>query len=163
MSCEVCGSDLHVGLADWCSTRALLSEAVCGPCCTQCAEKQREAHALHVVNKLVTPEVQYESWQEFAKLVYVVQDSYCACVAEATRLAVEQQQFSLVLDRVYGFMPELTLLQARCPGIILWLTNRQGVLWCKMVAHLLYTRVARAAAIFNDVAATLAEGDDAWG
>jgi hypothetical protein len=29
--------------------------------------------------------------------VYAVQDSYCTCVAQAVLLAVEQQQFSLVL------------------------------------------------------------------
>jgi hypothetical protein len=72
----------------------------------------------------------------------------------------EQQQFSLVLGRVYGFLPELPHLQARGPGINLRLTKNKGVFWCQMVAHLLPTRVARAAAIFNDVAATLAQGDD---
>jgi len=61
----------------------------------------------------------------------------------------EQQQFSLVLGRVYGFLPELPHLQARGPGINLRLTKNKGVFWCKMVAHLLHTRVARAAAIFN--------------
>lgn len=39
-----------------------------------------EARALHVCNELVTPEVHYESWREFAELVYAVQDRYCACV-----------------------------------------------------------------------------------
>jgi hypothetical protein len=29
-----------------------------------------------------------------------------------------------------------------------------------MVAHLVYTRVARTAFIFNDIVATLADGDD---
>ena len=154
MLCEACGSDLHV------AGTSLLSESMCRLCSRQQTEKQRGTRALHVVNELVTPDVEYESWKEFAGLVYAVQDSYCECVAQATMLAVAQQQFSLVLGRVYGFSPELTHLQERGPGIILRLTKSQGVFWCKMVAHLLYTRVARAAAIFNDVAATLAAGDD---
>lgn len=143
MLCESCGSDLHV------AATSLLSESMCRLCSRQQTEKQRGTRALHVVNELVTPDVEYESWKEFAGLVYAVQDSYCECVAQATMLAVAQQQFSLVLGRVYGFSPELTHLQERGPGIILRLTKSQGVFWCKMVAHLLYTRVARAAAIFN--------------
>jgi hypothetical protein len=159
MSCQVCGSELHVGSAASCITRMLLSESsntVCRLCSRQQTEKQGEAHALHVVNELVTPDVEYESWQEFAEFVYAVQDSYCTCVAQAVLLAVEQQQFLLVLGQVYGFLPELPHLQARGPGIILRLTKNKGNFWCQMVAHLLHARVTRAAAIFNDVTATLA-------
>ena len=120
MLCEACGSDLHV------AGTSLLSESMCRLCSRQQTEKQRGTRALHVVNELVTPDVEYESWKEFAGLVYAVQDSYCECVAQATMLAVAQQQFSLVLGRVYGFSPELSHLQERGPGIILRLTKSQG-------------------------------------
>jgi len=122
MLCEACGSDLHV------AGTSLLSESMCRLCSRQQTEKQRGTRALHVVNELVTPDVEYESWKEFAGLVYAVQDSYCECVAQATMLAVAQQQFSLVLGRVYGFSPELTHLQERGPGIILRLTKNKQLL-----------------------------------
>ena len=58
MLCESCGSDLHV------AATSLLSESMCRLCSRQQTEKQGEAHALHVVHELVTPDVEYESWKD---------------------------------------------------------------------------------------------------
>ena len=33
---------------------------------------------IHLVNELVTPEVEYRTWKEFVDLVYLVQDEFCA-------------------------------------------------------------------------------------
>ena len=55
MSCEVCGSDFHVGAAGI----SYLSKSMCRLCSGQQTEKQRGTRALHVVNELVTPDVEY--------------------------------------------------------------------------------------------------------
>jgi hypothetical protein len=112
------------------------------------------------MNELVTPEVKYDSWKEFAELVYAVQDCYCACLLTAVHKALQRDNLSVVLGRVYGFPLELEHLRDNGPMIIQQLTKNQGVFWCQMVAHLVYTRVRRAAAIFNDVVAALNDGDD---
>ena len=149
-------------------TRLLLADNTAAVLCVACRNKKTEAralaekpaYALHIMNELVTPEVEYSSWKEFAELVYTVQDKYCACLVHSMHTALERQQVSLVLGRVYGFPLELHELRERGPGILLLLTKLKGVFWCQMVAHLIYTRVRRAAAIFNDVLATIADGDD---
>jgi len=50
--------------------------------------------ALHIVNQLVTPEENYETWKEFADVVYQVQDKYCSCFATAVQIALEQHKTS---------------------------------------------------------------------
>jgi hypothetical protein len=74
--------------------------------------------------------------------------------------ALQRDNLTVVLGRVYGFPLELEHLRDNGPMIIQQLTKNQGVFWCQMVAHLVYTRVRRAAAIFNDVVAALNDGDD---
>jgi hypothetical protein len=164
--CELCARALEGGDRAPYITRLLLAEsggAVCRACRAKEAEKPREARALHVVNELVTPAVDYETWREFAELVYAVQDRYCACLEAAVRLALRREQVSRVLGSFYdfcGFPLELEHLRTHGPAIILELTKGQGAFWCNMVAHLVYTRATRAAAIFGDVLASLADGDD---
>jgi hypothetical protein len=165
--CEVCALALsspdppHL-------TRLLLDDTSNAVLCVACRARQTEARAraekpsraLHIMNELVTPEVEYSSWKEFAELVYAVQDSYCACLVTAVHNAVQQDHVSVVLGRVFGFPLELGHLQEHGPVIIMRLTKNKGMFWCQMVAHLVYTRVKRAAAIFNDVAAALNGGDN---
>ena len=163
MSCELCAAVLRDGDRAPYITRLLLAEstsAVCRACRAKQAEKPREARALHVVNELVTPEVHYETWREFAELVYAVQDRYCACLLTAVNEALRREQVSRVLGSFYGFPLEFEHLRTNGPAIILELTKGQGVFWCNMVAHLVYSRVTRAAAIFGEVLAGLENGDD---
>jgi len=160
--CERCARALDGGDRAPYIARLLLAEsgAVCRACRAKEAERPREARALHVVNELVTPEVHYESWREFAELVYAVQDRYCACVEVAVREALRRGQVSHVLGTFCGFPLELEHLRTHGPAVILELTKGAGNFWCNMVAHLVYSRVTRAAAIYNDVLANLADGDD---
>jgi len=157
--CELCARVLGGGERAPYITRLLLAEsAVCSAC--RAATRPREARALHVCNELVTPDVDYESWREFAELVYAVQDRYCECLQAAVRDALRREQVSRVLGSVAGFPLELEHLRTHGPRVILALTKGEGVFWCNMVAHLVYTRVTRAAAIFGEVLASLAGGDD---
>jgi len=160
--CERCAHALDASDRAPYISRLLLAEsgAFCRACRAREAERPREARALHVVNELVTPDVHYESWREFAELVYAVQDRYCACVEVAVREALRREHVSSVLGSLYGFPLELEHLRTHGPAVILELTKGAGVFWCNMVAHLVYSRVTRAAAIFNDVLANLADGDD---
>jgi hypothetical protein len=160
--CERCARALDGGDRAPYIARLLLAEsgAVCRACRAREAERPREARALHVVNELVTPEVHYESWREFAELVYAVQDRYCACVQVAVREALRREQVSRVLGSFYGFPLELEHLRTHGPAVILELTKGAGDFWCNMVAHLVYSRVTRAAAIFGEVLAGLEHGDD---
>jgi hypothetical protein len=134
------------------------------PRCASCARRGRaalrETRALHVVNELVTPEVHYENWREFAELVYAVQDSYCASVSEAVHVALRCKHVSRVLGSCFCFPLELEHLRAHGPAVILKLTKGAGDFWCNMVAHLVYSRVTCAAAIFGEVVASLADDDD---
>ena len=162
--CERCACVLQPGDRAPYIVRLLVAESgrpVCRACRACRAEgAPREASALHVVNELVTPDVRYESWREFAELVYAVQDSYCACMHAAVREALKSEQVSRVLGSVYGFPLDLERLRTHGPGIILELTKGTGEFWCGMVAHLVYTRVMRAAEVFGDAVAVLADGDD---
>jgi hypothetical protein len=138
MSCELCAAVLRDGDRAPYITRLLLAEstsAVCRACRAKQAEKPREARALHVVNELVTPEVHYETWREFAELVYAVQDRYCACLLTAVNEALRREQVSRVLGSFYGFPLEFEHLRTNGPAIILELTKGQGAFWCNMVAH----------------------------
>ena len=120
---------------------------------------EKPARALHIMNELVTPEVEYENWKEFAELVYAVQDNYCACIVTAVHRALQQEHISVVLGRVCGFPLELDHLRENGPAIIMHLTKNNGMFWCQMVAHLVYTRVKRAAAIFHEVMAAIGDVD----
>jgi hypothetical protein len=100
-------------------TRMLLADDTTAVLCAACHAHQPEARALaekparalHVMNELVTPDVEYASWKEFVNLVYAVQDSYCACLVAAMHTALEREQVSLVLGSVYGFPLELDFLK----------------------------------------------------
>lgn len=110
--------------------------------------------AVHVVNELITPKVNYESWTEFARLVYQVQDDYCSCLATAVHNELSQHKTSVVLGSVcliHSTPINLPHLQKHGSQIIARLTKNKGMFWCQMVAHLVYTRVIRAASIYNDV------------
>lgn len=167
--CELCARVLQGGKHAPYITELLLSEsqnAVCRSCRALTSGDGKPARALHIVNELVTPEVNYGTWAEFAQLVYQVQDEYCACVDRAVREAIlEQSKKSIVLGTacmVHGtFLPmDLSFLRVHGADIILRLTKDQGRFWCQMVAHLVYTRALRAAAIYNDlVSSTVAEYD----
>ena len=147
-------------------TRLLQDEdnsSVCNSCCAKLGLESSAARAALVVNELITPEVDYDSWKQFAETVYQVQDDYCSCVATAVRNANEQYNHSMVLGSVWllSAVPiELPYLQDHGPAIMMQLTQRQGIFWCKMAAHLLYTRAMRAAAIYNDALTTLADYDE---
>ena len=149
-------------------TRLLLPDNTDAVLCVACSRRriearafaQKPAHALHVMNELVTPEVEYENWKEFAELVYAVQDNYCACLVTAVYKALQRVDVSVVLGHVRGFPLELDHLRESGPEIIMQLTKKEGLFWCQMVAHLIYTRVKRAAAIFNDVMEALGERDE---
>ena len=168
-SCQACALALSSPDPPY-ITRLLLAEGeqLATSICSDCRRRQAEARvlaekparAIHVMNELVTPEVDYSSWKEFAELVYAVQDNYCACMLAAVHKTLQRDHLSVVLGRVYGFPLELEHLRDNGPVIILQLTKNKGIFWCQMVAHLVYTRVQRAAAIFNDVAAALRDGDD---
>ena len=54
----------------------------------------------------------------------------------------------------------LPYLQVHGSRIIARLTKIKGMFWCQMVAHLVYTRVMRAAAIYNDVLAFVVDFQD---
>ena len=146
-------------------TQLLLNEsqaALCRSCRARTASDSKPARALHIVNELVTPEVGYESWKEFAELVYVVQDEYCACLATAVEMALEEHRTSVILGRMcllYGAPIELPHLRAHGPRIIMHLTKENGLFWCQMVAYLVYTRAIRAAAMYNDILAFMADED----
>jgi hypothetical protein len=165
--CEICARVLLGGDRAPYVTQLLLNEseaALCRACRARTASDSKPARALHIVNELVTPAVQYDSWKEFAELVYEVQDEYCACLAAAVEAALEEHKTSVILGRVcvlYGTPIELPLLRLQGPHIIMHLTKENGLFWCQMVAHLVYTRAIRAAVMYNDILAHLAEGDDA--
>jgi hypothetical protein len=168
MSCVVCTRALPGEACAAHITRRLQDEnnsSVCNSCRASIGlESEANAgRAALVVNELITPEVDYDSWKQFAELVYKVQDDYCVCVATAVRNASEKYNPSIVLGSVwllYAVPLELHYLQDHGPSIIMQLTQRQGVFWCKMAAHLVYTRAMRAAAIYNDTLTTLADFDD---
>jgi len=144
-------------------TALLLNEsqaALCRSCRVRADSKP--ARALHIVNELVTPEVPYETWKEFAELVYVVQDEYCACLATAVEMALEEHRTSVILGSMcllHGAPIELPHLRVHGPRIIMHLTKENGLFWCQMVAYLVYTRAIRAAAMYNDILAFIADGD----
>jgi len=168
-SCQVCALALSSPDPPY-ITRLLLAdgEELANNICSQCRRQQREAtvnskkpaRALHVMNELVTPEVNYESWKEFVELVYAVQDNYCACMLKAVHKEMQRDTLSAVLGRVFSFPMEMMHLRENGPAIIMQLTKNQGMFWCQMVAHLVYTRVRRAASIFNDVVAALNDNDN---
>lgn len=106
---------------------------------------------VHIVNELVTPEVDYSSWKEFVDLVYLVQDVFCNVLAATVLEEFQTQHKSPVLGSVYCRMPTLERMKALGPKIIMRLTNGNGEFWCSMVSHFVCGRALRAAAIFEDV------------
>jgi len=146
----------------------LLADTTSSVLCVACRARRAEARALaekparalHVMNELVTPEVEYENWKAFAELVYAVQDNYCACIVTAVHKALQQEHISVLLGSLRGFPLELDHLRDNGPAIIMQLTKNKGMFWCQMVAHLVYTRVKRAAAIFNEVISAVSDGDE---
>lgn len=163
--CDLCARVLDREQASY-VTQLLLNEsqaALCRSCRVRTASDSKPARALHVVNELVTPEVHYDSWKEFAELVYEVQDEYCACLTTAVEMALEEHRTSVILGRVcmlYGAPIELPHLRVHGPRIIMHLTKENGLFWCQMVAYLVYTRAIRAAAIYNDILAFMAVGHE---
>jgi hypothetical protein len=165
--CELCARVLLDSERAPYITELLLNEsqsALCRSCRARTASDSKPARALHIVNELVTPEAEYESWKEFAELVYEVQDEYCACVGTAVEMALQEHRTSVILGRVcllYGAPIELPHLRLNGPRIIMHLTKQNGLFWCQMVAHLVYTRAIRAAGMYNDILAFMADGDHA--
>jgi hypothetical protein len=114
---------------------------------------------VHIVNELVTPEVHYDSWKEFVDLIYLVQDAFCALLAESVHREFETEHRSAVLSPVLGSiycrMPTLAHMTALGPGVIMRLTKSNGEFWCCMVSHFVCARALRAAAIFEDVSTSV--------
>jgi hypothetical protein len=88
MTACACGSEncLHCGQA-----MLLSSDSDC--------RKLKDAflQPVHIVNELVTPEVDYDSWKEFVELVYLVQDVFCNLLAEAVQQEFQTDHMSPVL------------------------------------------------------------------
>jgi hypothetical protein len=84
-------------------------------------------HPVHVVNALVTPEVCYDSWQEFVDLVYWVQDAFCALVAAAVLEESLVMHKSLLLGNVFSALLSLDRLKEQGPAIIMRLTKNEGL------------------------------------
>ena len=112
---------------------------------------------IHTVNELVTPEVHYETWKEFVDLVYLVQDAFCELLAEVVLQESQTQHVSHVLGTVFCRSPTLEQLKALGPSLIMRLTKRKGPFWCSMVSHFVCARALRAAAIFEDVSASISD------
>jgi hypothetical protein len=112
---------------------------------------------VHIVNELVTPEVDYDSWKEFVELVYLVQDLFCSLLAEAVQQEFQTEHMSPVLGSIYCRMPTLAYLKAMGPSVIMRLTKSNGEFWCSMVSHFVCARALRAAAIFEDVSTSLSD------
>ena len=119
--------------------------------------KDRYEFPIHIVNELVTPEVRYDSWQEFVHLVYVVQDVFCALLEVSVREELETQHLSPVLGSVFCSTPTLARVKAEGPAIIQLLTKNKGEFWCEMVSHFVCCRALRAAAIFDDVQCSICD------
>jgi hypothetical protein len=87
MAACACGSEncLHCGQA-----MLLSSDSDC--------RKLKDAflQPVHIVNELVTPEVDYDSWKEFVELVYLVQDVFCNLLAEAVQQEFQTDHMSPV-------------------------------------------------------------------
>jgi hypothetical protein len=84
-------------------TRLLLAdgEQLARVVCEECQQRQARAmatqtpaRALHIMNELVTPDVEYANWKEFAELVYSVQDSYCECLRIALHKALARDHLN---------------------------------------------------------------------
>lgn len=125
----------------------------------QCCNLDKCLHSpVHIVNALVTPSVHYESWQEFADLVYWVQDAFCVLVAEAVESELQTNHESHVIGSVFCcYMPTLETVKEKGPSIIMRLTKNDGYFWCKMVSHFVCCRALRAAAIFDDVRCSIGD------
>lgn len=136
-----------------------------GPSDQSQGEEQTLLRPIHLVNELITPEVEYDTWKEFVDLVYLVQDEFCACLAAAVLLDAEQgfRHVSPVLGSVHWFPLSITLARVRGPEIIMRLTKQQGLFWCQAVSHFVCSRALRAAAIYDDVRSALDLRDDAPG
>jgi hypothetical protein len=149
----------------------LLSECSCGrDNCEYCVSGRSEAQLLwqgkqdfiylkpvHIVNELITPEVQYDSWQEFVHLIYSTQDVFCDLLAKSIHKEFATQHQSPVLGSVFCRTPTLEHMKRLGPGVIMRLTKGKGDYWCSMVSHFVCARALRAAAIFEDVSATIAD------
>jgi hypothetical protein len=148
-----------------------LSECSCGrDNCEYCVSGRSEEQLLwqgkqdfiylkpvHIVNELITPEVQYDSWQEFVHLIYSTQDVFCDLLAKSIHREFATQHQSPVLGSVFCRTPTLEHMKRLGPGVIMRLTKGKGDYWCSMVSHFVCARALRAAAIFEDVSATIAD------
>jgi hypothetical protein len=112
---------------------------------------------VHIVNELVTPEVDYDSWREFVDLVYLVQDVFCNLLAEAVQQEFQTEHLSPVLGSIYCRIPTLAHLKATGPSVMMQLTKSNGEFWCSMVSHFVCARALRAATIFEDVSTSLGD------
>ena len=138
-----------------CSMQSPCHAESCLLCCADIADvgrrKELFMQPVHIVNELVTPEVDYNSWKEFVDLVYLVQDVFCNLLEATVLEEFETQHMSPVLGSIYCRMPTLTRMKALGPSVIMRLTNGNGEFWCSMVSHFVCSRALRAAAIFEDV------------
>jgi hypothetical protein len=117
---------------------------------------------IHLVNELVTPEVEYRTWKEFVDLVYDVQDEFCACIAAAVLRDSQARHVSPVRGGEY-FPLSLALVRERGPDIMMRLTKQQGLFWCQVVSHFVCSHALRAAAIYDDVRSALGGRTEALG
>jgi hypothetical protein len=106
---------------------------------------------IHIVNKMLTPEVNYNTWKEFVDLVYCVRDAFCVLVEQDVRNECSQTHLSPVLGCTYCTTPTLSYTKKQGPLIMQILTKSTSAFWCEMVSHFICTRALRAAWTFNDI------------
>jgi hypothetical protein len=100
------------------------------------------------VRLLSSPKVYYSTWNEFSDLIIQVQDNYCQCLMASILMDLDTQDAAL-MQAARNFSFTLSHLKKQGPRIIMELTKQQGPWWCSMVAHFIYSRVMRAAIIYQ--------------
>lgn len=158
MSFCACGNQHAAGVSDACA-RCGREQAI--PPWELKPASESYYKPIHLVNELVTPQVDYETWKEFVDLVYSVQDDFCSTLAEVVLQETQRQHVSPVLGCVPSRALTLATLRTIGPSIIMRLTKQQGVFWCAMVSHFVCARALRAAAMFDDISDALRELDEA--
>jgi hypothetical protein len=107
--------------------------------------------SIYIVNDMMTPEVHYNTWKEFVKLVYFVQEAFCSLVEKDVTEELETKYLSRLIGYEFTKMPTLQSTKQQGPLILQILTKNTSSFWCEMVSHFVCTRALRAAWIFNDI------------
>ena len=105
---------------------------------------------IHIVNDMLTPEVNYNTWKEFVDLVYCVRDAFCVLVEQDVRDELSQKHLSPLIGCTFSTTPTLSNTKKQGPLIMQILTKNTSAFWCEMVSHFVCTRALRAAWTFND-------------